>query len=268
MTTAVVETAPVAEPTATPINPAQAATPAPVVETPAPTEEAPVVPTVIDEGIEADVVDPDAPTSADADADGVITYEPTGDAGMDMALTFAGKLGLGMDHPAMAATVTGDWSLLEAHLATLGDKAAGWQQMIALAKEADGRLTAKQTEATTAINNAVSGVLGESEAAVLAWAGKAATADEKSEINTMLRASPVQARAAAMLLASLYAQASGTVVVPANAMREGGGSNPAQGDTSPISRKQFANETNKLHSVHGANYVNTPEYRALSARLR
>lgn len=268
MTTAVVETATPAEPTATPVNPSQAAAPAPVVETPAdPTEAAPVTPTVIDEGVEAPVVAEDAPTSADADADGVITYEPTGDAGMDMALAFAGKLGLGMDHPAMQATVTGDWSLLEAHLATLGDKAKGWEQHLAIAKEADARLTTKANEATAANNAAVSGVLGESEAAVLEWAGKTATPAEKAEINAMLRANPVQARAAAMLLADLYSKASGTVIAPADALRNGGGSNPAQGDTSPINRKQFAYETNKLHSTHGANYVNTPEYAALVRRL-
>lgn len=252
-------------------NPAQAPTPAPAAaETPntPPADPAPATDPAQIGADETPTVDPEAPTSADADEDGVITYAPTGDAGMDLALEFAGKLGLGMDDPAMAATVTGDWSLLEAKLAAMGDKAKGWEKMVELAKAADARFTEQRAAEAAAINTAVSGVLGDSEAAVLAWAGKAATPEEKDSINAMLRADPVQARAAAMLLQSLYEQAGGNTVVPASAMKEGSGSVPAQGETTPLTRSQFAVESGKLYRRLGAAYTKSPEYAALSARVR
>jgi hypothetical protein len=205
--------------------------------------------------------------TAETDADGVVTYAPTGDAGMDMALAFAGNLGLGMDHPAMLATASGDWSLLEAHCASLGDKAKGYERLIALAMEADGRLTEKATARTANINAAISGVLGETQAAVLEWATTTATPDEKRDINAMLRANPVQARAAAMMLADLYAKASGTVVKPASATT-GAAAVPSAQSNAKLTNRQFADEVSKLVTEYGASrYQQTTEYVALVQRL-
>ena len=244
------------------VDPNVAAVTPPVVA--APVVEAVVAPVVLEETVVPPVVEQKAPV---ADAAGIVTYEPTGDPGMDMALEFAGNLGIGMDHPAMVATGTGDWSLLEAHLATLGDKAKGFERMVALAKDADGRLTKGREDTAAKITAAIGGVLGDTQADVMAWASAEASPEEKGEINAMLRGSPVQARAAAMLLQALYNKAGGTTITPKSAIGDASGTTPSQGDTSRLTRQQFAEMAGKLNRVHGASYQSTSEYAALSRRL-
>lgn len=201
--------------------------------------------------------------------DGTFAYEATGYPGLDLALEFIGGLGIGLDHPAMAATKDGNFDLIEAHLATLGDKAKGFERMVALAKEAYGQHQTKTTEKATAIATAVSGVLGDAQSDVMAWASKNADDAERAEINTMLAAGPVQARAAANLLLQAYQSAGGTVVKPASALTNttGNSGDPKQSQTGPLTNKQFANESAKLHRQYGNAYMQRPEYRALAARL-
>lgn len=209
-----------------------------------------------------------APLGTTVAEDGTVAYEATGYAGLDMALDFIGKLGIGMDHPAMLATKTGDFSLMEAHLASLGDKATGYDKFIALAKDAFTQHSEKTTAKATAINGAIKGVLGDSQATVLEWASKNASDAERAEINTMLAAGPVQARAAANLLLGAYQKAGGTVIEPASATNgnPGNGSAPSQSN-GPLTNKAFATEVGKLHRQYGAAYIKSPEYRALAARL-
>lgn len=223
--------------------------------------EAPTLDGDDDEGAEQKL-----PTSADA-VDGVVSYEPTGDVGMDMALSFVGKLGLGMDHPAMAATLQNDFGPLRAFLATLGDKATGWEAMVNLAEDRNKAFGEKAATAAKAINTAVSSVLGESQKDILAWASKAATPEEKRSINAMLRADPVQARAAAATLLQAYQAAGGTVVTPASAVRDPSGGNPDKQSLGRIGNKEFAVEAGKLSRRFGPAYQKTPEYAALSRRL-
>lgn len=220
--------------------------------------------------LEGEDAEPEAklPTSADADADGVVHFAPTGDSGMDMALAFVGKLGIGMDHPAMLATLNNDFSQIRAVLATMGDKAVGYDAMVTLAEEANRRFNEKNDASAKAINTAVGSVLGESQTDVLAWASKNASPEEKKSINAMLRADPVQARAAANILLQAFQQAGGTVVAPASATRDPSTVVPNTQSLGPISNKEFAVETGKLVARHGErNYRNTPEYAALARRL-
>lgn len=251
--------------------PAPAPTPAPA---PAPNPEPAPAPAANPAPAEAPQIGtdpaaaPEGPTSADA-VDGVITYEPTGDAGLDVALQFVGRLGVGMDDPAMMATADGDFSLIKAKLATMGDKAVGWEQMVALAEQAHGRHVETTTARNTAIASAVSGVLGEGQAEILAWASQNADDAERADINAMLRASPTQARAAANILLQAYQAAGGTVVSPASATSgsASAGAAPSQSDTGPMTNKMFATESAKLHRQYGNAYTQTPEYRGLLARL-
>lgn len=255
-------------------NPSQSGLPAtPATETPNTptvdqTEEQPEanteVPTL--EG-EEEGGDEAAPPHSEPDADGVITYAPTGDSAMDMALEFVGKLGIPLSDPAMQATLEGNWSLIEAKLAGMGDTAKGYEKFLALAKDADARFTETKNTNTTAINSAISGVLGNEAAAILAWAGKTATPAEKASINKMLRADPVQARAAASILLTQYQKASGTVVTPASATSDPSGSLPNAQSQGPMSNAKFALEAGKLHRQFGNAYMNTPEYAALTRRL-
>jgi hypothetical protein len=254
----------VAAPAATTETPAVVTEPiAPVA---APVAAAPSAPVVIGEPEAA------APTVAPAAADaaGAITYEPTGDAGLDVALSFVGKLGIPADHPAMLATSTGDFSLIKAHLATMGDKAAGWEQMVALAEAANDRMT----EAADARNNAVSAavieVAGSEEQwdAVKQWAAANADPSEKTELNAMFAAGPLQARAAAMLLVDLHRNGQGTVVNPA-ATTTGASAGAVNVNTNgPLTAREFSDAVNALTKKVGtANIQSHPEYIALGKRL-
>jgi len=65
-----------------------------------------------------------------------VQYNKTGDPGLDMALSFIGKLGIGPDHPAIVAARQGDFAFIKAELAGRGDKAQGWEQYLSLAEKA------------------------------------------------------------------------------------------------------------------------------------
>lgn len=267
----------------TTINPAQAGPAVPnqdraPVETPADNAAATATETTTETTTEAPATTPqvgdepadegklEGPTSEDADENGVITYPETGDVGMDLALEFVGKLGIGMDHPAMQATLNNDFGPIEAVLHQMGDKATGYEKFLTLAKEANTKALNAAKEKATNIGNAVASVLGDAQAQVLAWASKTATPEEKASINTMLAADPVQARAAANILLNAFEKASGVVINPASATTADTGSTPAQ-SIKPLTNKEFARECDTLNRKHGGNFINTPEYRALVARL-
>ena len=69
-------------------------------------------------------------------------YEPTGDAGLDYALDFIGKLGYSDAHPAVRAAITGDFSLIRAELSTRGVQGA--DAVVKLAEDAHARFAAKE----------------------------------------------------------------------------------------------------------------------------
>jgi hypothetical protein len=187
---------------------------------------------------------------------------------LDVALGFVGKLGIGMDHPAMQATATGDFSLIKAHLATMGDKATGWEQMVALAEQAHTRTEDAKTATAAKVASAVHAVAGGAEnwATVKTWASANADASEKAQINAMFDAGPVQARAAAMMLVDAYSKAGGTVVTPASAT-----ANPSGGTAStsnaPLNAKDYATAVRVLAAKVGSSNLSTsPEYAQLGQR--
>ena len=69
---------------------------------------------LLDEGAAATTPAPNPDTSNE------FAYDATGDAGLDYALNFVGKLGYGDTHPAIMAAQKGDFSLIRAELATKG----------------------------------------------------------------------------------------------------------------------------------------------------
>jgi len=254
--------------------PAVAATPAPAVpETPAaPAAAAPAptpapipAPTVGEDAAPA----PEAPTGT-ADEAGVVVYDTTGDPGMDMALGFVGKLGLLPTHPAMVKAAEGDFSFIKAHLASLGDKATGWEQHIALAEQSWGR-NVKAAEdlnksITTTVHKAAGGEANWS--AISGWAKANADPKERETINKMLAAGPVEARAATLMLRQMYEAAGGTTVTPAN---------PLKGDTpsananvvslAPLSPKEYGAAVMELNARKpGAADRGDPEYKQLQQR--
>lgn len=194
-------------------------------------------------------------------------YNETGDAALDVALGFIGSMGLGPDHPAVVAATSGDFTKLEAHLEAMGDKSKGWERYVNLAKDAHQRSTKAATEKQTAITAAVTAVAGDDKtwAAVKDWAGKNADPAEKDAINAMLAAGPVQARAAALMLTSLYREAGGTVVNPATVTKHDAG-NGSPTNNGALSPAEFQKAVRELRGKLGTRMDSSNEYAALKAR--
>ena len=231
---------------------------------------APVAPEAQAPAAEPPVIAPpeNHPTiESSADEDGVITFAPTGDAALDVSLTFLGNLGFAGDDPAMVAAASGDFALLEAKLAVLGDKAAGWQQMVNLAKDAHARSAKAVADQVAASSAAVLAVAGSKEnwSNIVSWAAKNADPAEKTAINQMIDAGPVQARAAATLLLNAYNAANGNVVKPRNPARDPSGAAPS--GTGKLSPSEYSAAVQELHNRLGYGMEQSPEYADLRRRL-
>lgn len=207
----------------------------------------------------APAAEPAAPAAA---------FEPTGDAGLDLAASWAQEIGFSLDDPILTqALETGDFSLLKAKLASMGDKARGWEQYIALAEQGIGNLTkaseARDAEVTGIVHETVGGE--ENWNQIKTWASQNAEPAEKEAINAMFNAGGVQAKAAAMLLQNLYSSAGGTVVAP----KEATASAPAgqAPSNSALSPDAYRTALSDLVSRVGAHRINGhPEYAALQQR--
>lgn len=240
--------------------------PAPVeqVQTPPAQTEQPAAP------VSALVTPPEAPTNAlnsEVTEDGSVEYEQTGIPALDVSLTFFGSLGIAGDDTAMAAAAKGNFALLEAKLATMGDKAQGWQQMVALAKSAYTDSVSKMAEASKKTDAAILSVVQSADNwnAIKAWAAKNADPAEKAEINRMIDAGPVQARAAATLLLEAYKKAPGNSINPPSPL--GNASPAAEISGGLLSPREYAQEVATLHRKLGTRMESSPEYRALQRRL-
>lgn len=261
--------APVAAPAAAPaVAPAPAATEtiiAPAESAPVAEAPAPAAPKVGDDA----PAPAEAPTGV-ADDKGIVLYDTTGDPGMDMALGFVGKLGLLPTDPAMVKAAEGDFTFIKAHLASLGDKAAGWEQHIALAEQSWERNVKAAEAMNRNIAKSVHQAAG-SEAnwsAIEQWAKTNADPKERETINTMLAAGPVQARAATLMLRQMYEAAGGTTVNPANPLK---GDTPSAGGSganlAPLSPKEYGAAVSELNARKpGAVDRGDPEYKQLQQR--
>lgn len=251
--------APAGAPPAGTEQPTTPAAPAAAPETQAPAQEQPSL-----------VTPPAAPNALDSgepDAAGVVEYAPTGNPALDVSLTFFGSLGLGASDPAIASAAKGDFTVLEAKLAVMGDKAQGWQQMVALAKQAYTDSANKVAENQKKIDAAILAVAQSKEnwSAVVAWAAKNADPAEKAEINRMIDAGPVQARAAATLLLEAYKKATGTAINPRDPAGNASGVSEISGG--PLNARDYANAVADLHRKLGSRMEGSAEYRALQRRL-
>lgn len=209
-----------------------------------------------------------ANTPAAPEAPGtIIQYNPTGDAALDMALGFVGKLGITPDHPAMKAAANGDHSLLKAHLASLGDKAKGWEQYVALAEKshADGKTQAEAKSAATTqlVHDAAGGA--EAWGEIQTWAKANAEPHERTEVNAALKAGGMQAQAMVAYLKGLYEGASGTTITPAAAVKPGVKPNAA-GATGDITAREYSQQVSALRGKLGSGFEASPQYAELQNR--
>jgi len=229
-----------------------------------------------------DVVKPATPPAAEPapkdekkgkEAEAEIVYEPTGDPKLDVALSFFGRAGLDAEHPAIVAATNGDFSLLEAYLE---EKAVpGWQSHVKLAQESHAKFAEERVKGEEAIVGAVSGALekagysNEQWGEAINWARENADPDELTGLNEML-SKPFTAKVAVAYLTGLHREASGVEYEPRKSgiKEEATARQPAQAETTPITRAQFAQQAEKMAKSFGPDYMSTKEYKALRARVR
>lgn len=204
---------------------------------------------------------------ADPETTDNIEYEPTGDVGLDMALNFVGKVGIGANHPAMLAAQSGDFTILKATLAAKG--AQGWEQFVALGEAAYARTSAEADKKATAGREAVYKEVGGEENwnAIKTWAGSNATAEEKAEINALLNQGGLAAKGAVKYLADAYTRANNVEVNPkdalANAAAGGGAPSSANG---PLSSREYSAAVQALNNKLGGRLESSKEYADLQRR--
>lgn len=237
----------------------EAGTTAPAAPTPTPTP----TPAKADQA-KAEPVTPDPAGTTE-----VPEYEPTGDPGLDYALSFLARAGIDDEHPAFQAAANGDFGLLKATLAEKG--VPGWEQAVALGEKALENIRAKEAETIKAVQESVlqvaEGVGVDWEAAV-AHAKETGEPEQIEKLNSLF-ADPFTAKVAALYITHAYANAPG-VDVPAKrtAVKEDAAPAPAGAQGGTLTRAEFAHEAGKLYRKFGDNAQSTPEYRALAARLQ
>jgi hypothetical protein len=220
------------------------------------TTNTPAVPVIVD------------PATIVADQQGkVFTYDKTGDTGLDYALNFVGRLGFGPEHPAMVDATKGNFGVLKAELAALGDKAPGHAEVLALAEEAFSKSNAKKVEAAKAVS-AYAVTAAESPerwAEIQKWASVAADPAEKAELNAAFAAGGLRARTAIDYLVKCFDKNSGTVKSPKAAVQAN--ATTSAPTNAPLTAAEYSAEVQKLmRSRNGKDIGGTPAYVALQAR--
>ena len=240
--------------------PAEGTVAAPVV---APVDTTSLVLDQVKPTVAAPVVPPVDPVPATAEP---VSYEPTGDVGLDMALDFIGKAGLDQNHPAVVAAINGDFTILKATLAAKG--AAGWEQFVALGEAAYQRASAEAATKNAAIRESVYAEAGGKDewATVQKWASENATPAEKAEVNALLNQGGLAAKAAVRHLVDSYSRATNVVVNPrdgtANASRGG----VPDGANAPLSPRAYSDAVQSLNAKLGGRLEGSKEYASLQAR--
>jgi hypothetical protein len=208
------------------------------------------------------------PPSETLDQGVTYDYAATGDAGLDVALGFVGGLGIAGDDPAMLEAAKGNFAVLEAKLAAMGDTARGWEKMVALGKDAFERTAAQAATVKAKSEQAILAAAGGAEvwAEVTKWAAANASKEEKAEINRMIDGGPIAARAAAALLTQMYRSASGTTVTPRDPAPNAGAGERA--GNQPLNPRDYGTAVRALRAKLGNQMEASPEYKALRSRLQ
>ena len=210
----------------------------------------------------------------DAPAEGVtpnpdtsqeFSYDPTGDAGLDYALNFVGKLGYGDTHPAIIAAQKGDFSLIRAELATKG--VAGSDAVLALAEQAYTRFAAEDAKKSEELAGFAAQAAGSAEnwAVVRAWAAQEATTQEKAQVNAALAQGGLVAQGVISQLVALYQQKH-TLPKDAADVAKPGAVGTAAPSTEPMTAKAYAQAVEALRQKLGSRTEDSPEYAALQSQ--
>lgn len=246
--------APAATPPATPPTAPAAGQPPAGVATPAP----PATSVLLDDPAAAQ------PTP-NPDTSNEFSYDPTGDAGLDYALNFVGKLGYGDTHPAIQAAQKGDFSLIRAELATQG--VAGSDAVLALAEQAYTRFAAEDAKKSEELAGFAAQAAGSAEnwAVVRAWAAAEATPQEKAQVNAALSQGGLVAQGVISQLVNLYQQKH-TLPKDAAAVTKPGEAGTAAPSNEPMTAKAYAQAVEALRQKLGNRTEGSPEYAALQSQ--
>lgn len=205
------------------------------------------------------------PPAPNPDTSNEFSYDPTGDAGLDYALNFVGKLGYGDTHPAMLAAQKGDFSLIRAELATKG--VAGSDAVLALAEQAYTRFAADDAKKATELSGFAAQAAGSAEnwAVVRTWAAAEATPQEKAQVNAAIAQGGLVAQGVIAQLVNLYQQKHTLPKDAASVAKPGavGGAAPTAG---PMTAQAYAQAVEQLRQKYGSNTDSTPEYAALQSQ--
>ena len=247
--------APAATPPATPPAAPSAGQPPAGVATPPP----PAASVLLDDPAAA------APPAPNPDTTQEFTYDPTGDAGLDYALNFVGKLGYGDAHPAVIAAQKGDFSLIRAELATKG--VAGGDAVLALAEQAYARFAAEDAKKSEELASFAAQAAGSADnwAVVRAWAAQEATPQEKAQVNAALSQGGLVAQGVIGQLISLYQQKH-TLPKDAAAVAKPGEAGTAAPSNEPMTAKAYAQAVEALRQKLGNRAEGSPEYSALQSQ--
>ena len=205
------------------------------------------------------------PPAPNPDTSNEFAYDSTGDAGLDYALNFVGKLGYGDTHPAMLAAQKGDFSLIRAELATKG--VAGSDAVLALAEQAYTRFAADDAKKATELSGFAAQAAGSAEnwAVVRTWAAAEATPQEKAQVNAAIAQGGLVAQGVIAQLVNLYQQKHTLPKDAASVAKPGavGGTAPTAG---PMTAQAYAQAVEQLRQKYGSNTDSTKEYAALQSQ--
>lgn len=188
-------------------------------------------------------------------------YNPTGDAGLDIALEFIGGLGFSADHAAVKAATTGDFKAITLAMEKLGDKAKGFERYLKLAEAAFAANTKAREAKVKATEEAVYVAVGGKDEwdKIAAFTKTHADANEKAQIEAALAAGGMQAQSIALLLKQAYNKANPRTP---SVVREGA-SGAAAKPGGAMTPQDYADKVRAIRAKTKGPIDNNPEYLAL-----
>ena len=196
----------------------------------------------------------------EAGSNGEFVYDSTGDAGLDYALNFVGKLGFGDTHPAIQAASNGDFALLRVELATKG--VAGADAVVALAEAAYQKHTKATADSAQVITDFAHTLAGGAEnwEVISAWASANADPDEKADLNEALAKGGAAARRALKYIVDGYKGQNALPKEPAVPVRPGAAASAGPA-TGPLTAKAYADAVLEIQrAAKGRDISESPEY--------
>lgn len=195
-------------------------------------------------------------------------FGDAGDPALNVVYRFIENLGFKTSDSEIQSVIEkGDFSLLRAKLASMGDKATGWQEYLGIAENKYKQDKEKEKENTALCENAIHQAVGGKEQwlQIQSWASANADEHEKETFNALLSAGPLQAKVAARQLADYYYKANGVTKEPQSAV--GDNATSSKQTSYALSPQEYTAAVQELARKVGAGRIdNHPDYEKLKQR--